>query len=1449
MTVYAERNNKTILSTAVDADGDELTVTKINGQASLVGVPIPLSVGGTVMVTPDGVVTFDDTGFDVPEIGDYVADGLIATISDGTDETDTSVNLELYGAVAGVPVYFGALTRPFEGGVPAPVGATSITSGDPAQHFVVSDGMLLPTLAGSGALSGSYTLTFDTGEAQVVVALPDTFSVAKDSEVTGLLNDDTQPYDGKVVVFRAGVYSKFTIPPQTLVSGFTLRGEEGAVIDNMQIRQLSGDPVITIRDLTFQAPEPETSFNSRLFVYDSDTPNGTFILENCHFKGHPGVVPNSDIWAAKIDYSGATGGFTVGETLTGENGGEISLPILEVHDNGDGSGTLFVSDNPAFGNGGSVKGNRVADGVLLTGDASGVVATATGPVYGGDGGMGNGLLIRGPAFREVYVRNNILWGLGEALRVAAPEIIEVTDNVCDECFYDFLKVILDGDNRPAQRLHVKRNLHMRPIGRAEDYKNPHVDGIQFLFGHMNQDLTGLEIVDNIFMLGGRAEDVAPIFLTQGSGNGSIENGIIDNNIFINGKGVCLRASRWRGGSVQANTAPYLTGDVHPPQQFLMGEVYADANTVYRGNIIEQFGYYTADGKAGGVSFNPPNNHTPGRDPDLSLTYDNVTGQTPVDITDLFEQLTPKANSPLMTGTSWVAGVDMGCVNEAGRYIGRDGSDLTDHMLALEARALGEESTNSLVQVGAIIVDDFAIDAWPYDVRAVFGENTAKIPVSGTIAPALEGISIRARQAGTNTPGQIIGTTQVDGTFSGSMAALEDGQNHQLEVFVDGQSSVSATTSNTYSTGNHIVMWTQSEYDNTFHPSLAAGAPVPATLSDPDNLWYVDIDNSTATVTSAPNPTILKTTDNAARGPQKFMSNVYANMAPGKKFVVIDCMIAGTSMFDLMDDETLTNRHWSVVKSMFDYLRDVIKDTPSFNFYSWYAGDRARYNSLGSPADSYGETANPYFFQETRTGTALALGDAHPLSSDSIIEDVDHSFFQATAPLGERGTGLYAKGEATFMFAVNGFLTGAPLGHFQDNLSDTIELLSKNLDWWLANDARAQEYGFTRGYDMNMWKLGNDFGSGYGDIAHPNYASRYGAVLVLEMAAMNHLKALGIVSLAEPVISDALWSDTDITLSVSVGIGNRLTTYRNEAALAPVAAAAHRGDVAGFQFVRGNTYDHPSGSDVSITDDGATTGTATLVIARDNLAGDRLEFMTGGGSGCLTTEDMEVDYNLNYPGVALAGVNAPLIPIKRHPEDGFLTASLQEPGVSFVALNTTRYQHDAGLVGSGLTVDMRLKLPEQNGSYLISYYSNVEVQQLIGGRLRMFVYSPGTFTSIGSGISANGSLPLDQDINVRVVVDYDLGTARALVDDVVILDLTLSETGNTISNAAPAALHVMGRWANSNHAIGEVSFVRAYDSANVDNSLPATVDAEIIAPAANANAPVGWTKNGGDVTDV
>lgn len=95
MAIYTERNAISILDAAVDPEGDPLSVTEVNGDAALIGAPVALSIGGSITVGADGVVIFDDTGFTWPGFGNSVFDGVIATVSDGSNNVSVAVNVQI----------------------------------------------------------------------------------------------------------------------------------------------------------------------------------------------------------------------------------------------------------------------------------------------------------------------------------------------------------------------------------------------------------------------------------------------------------------------------------------------------------------------------------------------------------------------------------------------------------------------------------------------------------------------------------------------------------------------------------------------------------------------------------------------------------------------------------------------------------------------------------------------------------------------------------------------------------------------------------------------------------------------------------------------------------------------------------------------------------------------------------------------------------------------------------------------------------------------------------------------------------------------------------------------------------------------------------------------------------------------------------------------------------
>ena len=108
MTVYAEKNSFSLLSGAYDPDGDPIFVYRVNGSV-IASWPQTVSLTeGSVSVTQDGVVTYDDGGDTSghPSSGSSAANGSFTyTIWDGIAESSTyTCSVQLNGSSAADPV-------------------------------------------------------------------------------------------------------------------------------------------------------------------------------------------------------------------------------------------------------------------------------------------------------------------------------------------------------------------------------------------------------------------------------------------------------------------------------------------------------------------------------------------------------------------------------------------------------------------------------------------------------------------------------------------------------------------------------------------------------------------------------------------------------------------------------------------------------------------------------------------------------------------------------------------------------------------------------------------------------------------------------------------------------------------------------------------------------------------------------------------------------------------------------------------------------------------------------------------------------------------------------------------------------------------------------------------------------------------------------------------------
>lgn len=133
-------------------------------------------------VTGVGAIIDPITG-DISVLTDVERDGdiitVMATNSGGTASAAFQVTVE--DVAAGEALPFGGLTPAGAGGIK--VDGTSVTGGDPGGHWEITDGFLVPSAAGEGALSGFYALVFNNGDTLDVMIEDDKASARADEIV------------------------------------------------------------------------------------------------------------------------------------------------------------------------------------------------------------------------------------------------------------------------------------------------------------------------------------------------------------------------------------------------------------------------------------------------------------------------------------------------------------------------------------------------------------------------------------------------------------------------------------------------------------------------------------------------------------------------------------------------------------------------------------------------------------------------------------------------------------------------------------------------------------------------------------------------------------------------------------------------------------------------------------------------------------------------------------------------------------------------------------------------------------------------------------------------------------------------------------------------------------------------------------------------------------------
>ncbi|WP_425041416.1 hypothetical protein [Primorskyibacter sp. S187A] len=218
--------------------------------------------------------------------------------------TNFAAKRPLIQAVTTADIRFGAATRAGEGAVA--VTGSAIVTGDPEGHWQISQNMLSPSAAGAGALNGSYALELDSGDTLEVAVVPQSRSVARESELQDILHANVPVAPGETIYIRdkGSIYEMKALEWFTTWDGHpsnvTFASADPLAPPELDYWDLSRTPIsnVTFRGLIFRKTDyptnvpfwaPASASVHAILRTDNAAGINGLIIEDCLFDG--GLLP------------------------------------------------------------------------------------------------------------------------------------------------------------------------------------------------------------------------------------------------------------------------------------------------------------------------------------------------------------------------------------------------------------------------------------------------------------------------------------------------------------------------------------------------------------------------------------------------------------------------------------------------------------------------------------------------------------------------------------------------------------------------------------------------------------------------------------------------------------------------------------------------------------------------------------------------------------------------------------------------------------------------------------------------------------------------------------------------------------------------------------------------------------------------------------------------------
>lgn len=473
MTIFPEKTGVSLLAGAQDAEGDTLSIYRVNGT---VVSSWPHAVGlpqGTVRIYQTGQVEFDDGGDTSGQPGDgaTLSNGTFSfTVWDGAAESPAYTgSVSLFGVAnpAYGPLAFGTRTVAGGGATPSPAGSSALTSNG-GTGLSLQGSMLV---AGSGSLNAG-TLTFANGTTAPVTTFAG-FSAATKSEVSAALGAAGA---GEVVLARASVTDAQLSLSNMSKSNVVLTQEAGATFRKITCTNISG---IAFDGLAFvdhnTANANPNSSNAMLVVSGGsnvEVRNSTF--DGQHATSYDKYLPATYVNQQSTLYAHANYANHVWRFLTtgiGGTGGNTCIIHSNIINN-HVEQAIRIADPAA--NGVDIQSNQILTsisrhGKRLYGNISGSINVGD-SIVAGSGNNKMGGQVMGVGSNHVDLRYNAHEFPQNALYTGPNGTISVTskDAAYDPVHSDGIQIFNPGANYNIT-IKLKRNLIGRGAEPVADY--------------------------------------------------------------------------------------------------------------------------------------------------------------------------------------------------------------------------------------------------------------------------------------------------------------------------------------------------------------------------------------------------------------------------------------------------------------------------------------------------------------------------------------------------------------------------------------------------------------------------------------------------------------------------------------------------------------------------------------------------------------------------------------------------------------------------------------------------------------------------------------------------------------------------------------------------------------------------------------------------------------------